>query len=391
MRFLLLILGFSFMIIANAQQPVSPQSDTNGNLFFQVGNVYFEVNPDHGSRIVSFKLDETEFLWTSNLVPDMFGSTAWLSPQDLWGWPPQPQIDTNPYSGGISGNRIVLTSAQASANNSVKFQMRKKFSADLQDTSISISYTIINKSTVAKSFAAWEIMRVPTGGISLFPVNGDITGDLADFFHVENSIAWWDYDSTENNRNKAFADGNLGWTAHIENNRLIHIKQFTDLPSNFPSNKEMEIEYYASPNSNYIEIEKHSDYRQIPVNDSITLSMKWFLRKLPEDISLTENNPDIIKYINSVLASSVNNIKHVKGQDAILIYPNPSPGDIEISGIPAGESLQFTLINVLGETMISRYVTNGDRIELKFLKNGIYLYKLSSRNYINMGKLILKK
>jgi hypothetical protein len=386
----LLIFFCVIMFNSYAQQPITPQKDVNGYFSFQVGNTFFQVNPNHGARITSHKLDGSEFLWVSNKIEDMYGSTCWLSPQSLWGWPPQKQIDTDPYTGGISGNKVILTSGLATAGN-VKFQIRKTFSANLQDSSVSIMYTIINKSTAARSYAVWEIMRVPTGGLSLFPVTGSITGDLAPFFNIQDGIAFWDYDSTENNMNKAFADGNGGWLAHVNNTRLIQIKKFPDTQSNFPASSEKEIEFYAESNMNYNEIEKHTDYKLIPVEDSSSMAMTWFLRKLPDNIPVKEGSSQLVDYVLSVLNSSANYIKTSPSPDiTFTVYPNPSLGEIEFHGPETAQNISFTLMNILGEKVKQATVSSGEKIQLGTLHNGIYLYKLQSEGIIYTGKLIIR-
>jgi hypothetical protein len=390
MRLTFVIIFSVLFFNLQAQQPITPQTDVNGYISFQVGDVFFQVNPKHGARITSLKLKDEEFMHVTNEVADMYGSTAWLSPQNLWGWPPQPQIDTNPYTGGIFGNKVILTSAQATANNSLKFIMRKTFSADLKDSSISISYTIINKSSNARSIAAWEIQRVPSGGLSIFPLNGDITGDLAEFFMIENDVAWWDYDSLENYANKAFADGNGGWMAHIDNKRNINIKKFADAASNFPSNTEMEIEFYAAPGRTYTEIEKHTDYKSVAVNDSTTLSTKWYLRKLPANIAITEGNPAILAYIEGIVNPVANNIKLETSSGKVIVYPNPSSGEIEIRGVQTSSKISFELLNILGKTVMKQMVSPGEKIQLTSFKNGIYLYRIQSAGFLSTGKLILK-
>jgi hypothetical protein len=390
MRFTLVVIFSAFFFNLQAQQPITPQTDLNGYIFFQLGDVFFQVNPKHGARITSLKLKDEEFMHVTNEVADMYGSTAWLSPQNLWGWPPQPEIDTKAYTGGIYGNKVILTSAIATANNNLKFQMRKTFSADLKDSSISISYTIINKSSNARSIAAWEIQRVPSGGLSIFPLNGDITGDLAEFFIIENDIAWWDYDSTETYANKAFSDGKGGWLAHIDNNRLINIKKFADAASNFPSNTEMEIEFYAEPGRTYTEIEKHTDYKSVAVNDSTTLSTKWYLRKLPANIVVTEGNPAILNYIDGIINPVADNIKPEAFTGKLIVYPNPSSGEIEIQGLQAGSKVSFELFNILGKSVVKQMVSPGEKLQLNSLKNGIYLYRVQSPHKLNTGKLIIK-
>jgi len=382
-----------FPILLNAQQAIIPGTDGNGKYFFQVGNVYFQVNSKHGARIDSYTINDEQFLSLDTHVADMYGSTAWLSPQSLWGWPPQDQIDKNAYTGGISGDKVILTSAQATADGgNLKFVMRKTFSADLSDSSVSITYTIINKSSVAKSFAVWEIMRVPASGLSFFPLSGSITGDLNSFFLIQDGIAWWDYKTSETYKNKAFADGKSGWLAHINETRIIHIKKFPDSPSNFPSNKEMEIEFYAEPSRYYTEVEKHTDYKSIPVNDSASMQMKWYLRELPENIEVQEGNANIINYVNSIVNPINTSIstKHILGQ-TFNLYPNPSNGEVKIISLGKVGIVNFEVLNVLGSVVYSKKVISDEILDLHKLEKGVYFYRAYISDVKYTGKLILTK
>lgn len=390
MKLFTLLFASILLINLNAQNPITPQADGNGNYSFEVGNVYFQVNAKHGARINSYTINSEQFLSLDTHVADMYGSTAWLSPQSLWNWPPQAQIDYNAYTGGISGDKVILTSAQATADGgNLKFVMRKTFSADETDSSVSITYTIINKSTVAKSFAVWEIMRVPASGLSFFPISGSVTGDLSSFFMLKDGVAWWDYKSSETYKNKAFADGNGGWLAHINETRIIHIKKFQDTPSNFPS-VEKEIEFYADGSRYYTEIEKHTDYKSIPVNDSAVMQMKWYLRELPENIDVLEGNANIVNYVNSIVNPVHTSVKiNSKNIQQFSVYPNPGNGKLRITSSEFGESISFEVLNVLGSIVYSKKVSSDEILDLQSLEKGVYFYKAYNSSGKYTGKLIL--
>jgi hypothetical protein len=320
-----------------ASQSVTPVLEQNGDYSFTIAGVQVLIDPAHGARIKSYSLNGQEFMHTEQDPgpADMYGSTCWISPQNMWNWPPQAAVDLNAYTGGISGNQLVLTSGQASASGSLYFRIRKTFRADLSDSSFTIQYSIINKSAAAKSFATWEIMRVPTGGLTFFPINGSVTGDLAPAFSVSGGIAWWDYDSTAGIFQKAFADGKDGWLAHADNNRLLHVKKFTDSESNFPLSGgkplEKEIEFWGESGMYYNEIEKHSAYKSIPVNDSAVLSMTWYLRSLPEGVDISEGSASLLGEVQKILNSGSNLNTGISGKFKISIYPNPVTSSLYIS------------------------------------------------------------
>jgi hypothetical protein len=143
---------------------------------------------------------------------------------------------------------------------------------------------------------------------------------------------------------------------------------------------------------NYNEIEKHTDYKLIPVGDSATLTMKWFLRKLPDNIAIRPGNTALVNYVTGVLNRSSNNIEMNSSTDeAITIFPNPSSGEIQFRGAKSGEKLTFQLLNVLGKTVANLEVYYGQTINLQSVENGMYLYRLESAGKTNVGKLIIRK
>jgi hypothetical protein len=79
---------------------------------------------------------------------------------------------------------------------------------------------------MARSFAAWEVMRVPPTGITFFPVNSLVYGEMAPAFEIADGIAWWDFDNNSDYVKKAYADGKDGWMAYVTKDRIIHYKAF---------------------------------------------------------------------------------------------------------------------------------------------------------------------
>jgi hypothetical protein len=124
-------------------------------------------------------------------------------------------------------------------------------------------------------------------------------------------MIWYTHDaaSTLNSgTTKFYADGTLGWFAHIAPNRMILVKKFTDSPlAKKAPGVENEIELYTTNkplnNSDFVEMENQGSYDTIATNDSVSWDMKWFVRKIPDTLTVAVGNPAIVAYINQVLAS----------------------------------------------------------------------------------------
>src|SRR5258708_7975900 len=83
------------------------RSDVKQVLAFD--DVYFEVDPDVGGRVTSFRLGATDILAGPDVDAHNYGSTFWTSPQSDWGWPPPGEVDRDPYAISFEGETLVLT------------------------------------------------------------------------------------------------------------------------------------------------------------------------------------------------------------------------------------------------------------------------------------------
>jgi hypothetical protein len=275
-----------------------PELQADATWVITVGSTQMRINPHHGGRIVSYTLDGEELLHMNPTpgLEDMVGSTCWISPQALWGWPPPFEADQGTYEARLRNDKLILTGpvSVTGGNDPFPFQIVKTFQAKHEDASITILYHIFNRDTVARSFAAWEVMRVPPTGITFFPANSLVYGDMAPAFDIVNDIAWWDIDNKQDYVKKAYADGKEGWMAYYNNDGILHIKQFEDTPSDFPLDEngiplQMELEFWANEEKQYLEIEKHGAYKEIQPGDFAELKIKWLLTSIPDD--LTQVNP----------------------------------------------------------------------------------------------------
>lgn len=133
----------------------------DGKYDIKVGDITMTVNAAQGGKIVSYRLGDKEVL-SQTRMPNSFGSTFWTSPQSEWNWPPVAEYDRKAFKAEVKGNALVLTGEKSERFG---YRVRKEFTADAKNNSISIKYTIINESGETRKVAPWEISRVPNGGI----------------------------------------------------------------------------------------------------------------------------------------------------------------------------------------------------------------------------------
>lgn len=257
-----------------------------GNLVvIKQDNTLMKVDPLEGARIVSFQLEGEEILATKATSPESYGSTFWPSPQSSWGWPPLASIDSKSYTFSISDKKAVFISEKDSA---LGIRVMKTFVPLVNSREIKVVYGIINLTDTIIKLAPWEITRVvPENGIVFFPssdeeyVGSNIFGEIK--VEKEDANTFWRYDSNLiDDHKKSFLFSNEGWMAFAKNNLLL-IKQFEDVNKSQAAPNESEIELYANPNKQYIEIEQQGRYSKIAPNDTLKWSVVWSLHKLNED------------------------------------------------------------------------------------------------------------
>jgi len=370
-------------------QKVTPQLN-GSNCSIQVANVYFEVDPTYGGRITSLKLDTKEILFVDNSA-DNWGSTFWQSPQSAWNWPPSAALNSLAYAGGIKGDSINIISAIDDTYNT-KLKFRKIFYADKSDTSITLKYYMINTGTSSNSFAPWEITRVPVGGMEFFPDSGGITGTLASQYTKIGDVSWLNYTGSSSGI-KCFGNSKENWTAWINSDTSVFIKKFSNVPSGTQASGESEVEYYYAGPGAYYELENQGKYSLINAGDSLKWVMKWYVRKLPKNISKTKGSVDLVNFVRKVVEIQVDtthtSIKKSNAENRVRLSPNPARKQIYISGLDGPASITFT--DIKGRIILTTVITtNQEIISIDKLTEGFYFYNIHGTGINYNGKLITK-
>lgn len=386
----ILITGLFAIFQSQMAQDLAPS--VNGNLYsFSFKGIYFEVDKSFGARISSFKINGSEILFVTRKDANdiLWGSTLWPAPQSVWNWPPSATLDKNAYTAVLKGNSVVMTSG-TDTNSQLVF--RKTFSASEADTSVSIRYVIINKNTGNYNVAAWEVARVPTGGLSFFP-SGDntVTGTLASKVTESKGVRWYQHAASHPNSTKFFSDGSEGWFAHVNKNGVLFLKTFEDVPLNVQAPNEAEIELYLNSATSYIELENQGRYISIPANDSLVYDLKWYLRELPGQIDPAIGDDALLAYVRNLAGSTGASIPNLNQKPFLRVYPNPALSFITLD--TNGKIITwFNMYDVTGALRLSlQDVSTGIQIPLKELPEGVYFYKASIRDSQVSGKILIQK
>ncbi len=246
---------------------------------FQLDQWELEVDPSHGGRIVAARIEGENLLSESSVDPVNYGSTFWPSPQRLWGWPPLPEIDSDPYQIEVSDSTLQLTSPVSSQ---LPLQVTKTFT--IEGSSLAVTYTITNGSSHSLSVAPWEVTRIHPRGTLFYPTgfrqfNPSPFEDL--ITQVRDGLTWFDYDPDIIQTNqKLFADGTEGWIAHWDGTYLL-LKTFEDIPLAAAAPGEGEIEIFVNGAKTYIEMEQQGPYTSLLPTTSLSWKVRWYVTKIP--------------------------------------------------------------------------------------------------------------
>ena len=246
-----------------------------------------------GGRIISYRIGETEFL-TSQSEHENFGSTLWTAPQSDWGWPPYAVLDSMEYSVENIGDIVKMTSKPDYKSG---FQFEKRWRV-IGNHSIQISYFIRNISKKTKTVGAWEVTRVPCGGVAFFPDGGKAKlpeSNLKPNQQIE-GINWLLINHQPiSESQKLYSTASEGWLAYALNSVLL-IKQFPDVRPEDYAPQQGEVEIYINNKKSYIELENHGSWRSLVPGESQSYVVNWVLVNIPKNVKTQSGNKALIDF-----------------------------------------------------------------------------------------------
>jgi len=257
------------------------------------------IDVKNGGRLEEFSLNGENSLSGKKVNPGNWGTSFWPSPQKAWGWPPSQQLDNLAYSVLSDSSEIVLRSQKDPKQS---FVFTKSYKIDATDTSLVVTYTILNDTTVAQKVAAWEISRVAPGGLTFYPSGDEAKrGDLAPLTKDSSGVTWFQYkaETIPTGVPKLLADGKEGWLAQVTNGLLL-VKSFEDVAVSKYAPEEGEIELYANPDHSYIEIEQQGTYVELPAGGQLVYVVRYKLVKLPSSVHVNVGDVDLLKIARSM-------------------------------------------------------------------------------------------
>ncbi|MBX9851690.1 MAG: DUF4380 domain-containing protein [Cytophagaceae bacterium] len=294
----LLLTGFIFILSSCSESkketktPILSKADTVYT--FNFAGQKLSVDPD-GGRIISFQHEGKEMIGPG-------GSTFWTSPQSAWNWPPVKEHQEVAYKDESKGDTLILRSQK---DTTVGVEIIKMIFANLNDSTFTVRYGIVNKNDSTIRVAHWENTRTFKTALIFYPKgNTDSSSSNPVFGKLKLSssdgINWFKYDSSRigdgKTMAKLFADGAEGWIAE-SNDGLLLIKKFKDLSAAEVAPGEGEIEVFSDFGSPFSEMEQQGPYAELKPNETAWWEVTWILRKLPEGVKTEEGNAKLVEVV----------------------------------------------------------------------------------------------
>ena len=286
--------------IETKEEPYSTISTVGDSLYILTyGGLQARVDVKNGGRLEALSLNGENILSGKDVNSNNWGTSLWPSPQSAWGWPPSQQLDNLPYAVISDPTEIIIRSQKDPKQG---FVFNKTYKIDVKDTSLQITYLIINESEVSQKVAAWEISRVAPGGLTFYPSGEESKrGLLAPLTKDSADVTWFEYnmETIPEGVPKLLSDGKEGWMAQVSNG-LLMVKSFEDVPTGKYAPEEGEIEMYANPDHSYIEKKKKKKYVELKAKEELKYIVTYKLVKLPSTVAVKIGDTELLKIARSM-------------------------------------------------------------------------------------------
>lgn len=318
---LVVVWAAAWVVLANAVEPSAIQqpsvklessanSEPSAKAYLQLDSVRLErddlslqVETAVGGRIASLRYRGRELLFSaaSASAGNNWGSTFWLSPQSLWGWPPIAAHDSQPYRVlSLEQDRVTLqspSSPEASITKSVSLAEGRE---------VRLGYEITARQDFAE-VAPWEITRVPRSGLVFYPITeGSVRVAMGQVsYSVDGAgVVWLDMEAeTSPAEGKINANGREGWLAWVVD-RQLYLKVYQPVDQLSQASGEGDVEIYLSGSQPYMELEVQGAAQSLSLGEKLRWRVRWLVRDLPPGLNPEVGSVELVDYVREQLSAA---------------------------------------------------------------------------------------
>jgi hypothetical protein len=276
------------------------EGDAARSLFvLTLDDVRLELDAARGGRVTALRLGERNLLLGAEVDAINYGSTLWTSPQSAWGWPPDPEIDSEPYAGALEGEAVVL---RGPPSPRLGVSIEKRIEVDRARGAFALTYGLVSHVARTLEVAPWEVTRVQPNGLTFF-ATGAGTFAPSDLPAREvGGVTWVHHDAAViTGHQKLFADAAEGWIAHADSDALF-VKTFELVPRAAHAPGEAQIEIYASSFHRYVEVEQQGACEPLAPGAARQWRVEWRVRRLPAAMSRDVGSAGLVRLAREVAA-----------------------------------------------------------------------------------------
>lgn len=242
------------------------------------------VSPERGGRVVDLSYQGRNMLSGHDIDSINYGSTLWISPQNLWRWPPPATLDREPYAVDLKGDTLQLSSK---VDPKFKVQFIKKFWAETSDSSLVLDYTLINRADTAQSLALWEVSRMLKNGrfVALMEEDSTLRSIKPMNWQLSEQLLSLEVPAENDTTNKLYVNGRGSLFYRLDS--LYLFKSFLNLETDEMPPTHQEVEFYIDDTA-YVEVEQHSPYVRLSSDSAFSWRVYWYPRKFSDQVSEVE-------------------------------------------------------------------------------------------------------
>ena len=214
------------------------------------------------------------------------GDKLWPAPQSVWGWPPDPTMDSGTQTVKIlSGNRLQVT-GQKSIKHNLRF--RREITLDATGTGVTFANSVFNLGDKAADWSVWEVAQIDAPDVTILPLHkggkfptGYYTFKDGDPAEGRLKIAGGEIriERDAKRSSKIGSDSPLGWIASEKGGVRFEISHKSEFKANYPDDG-CHLEIYTNPDPlAYVEMELLSPLTTIAPGERLSHSTHWKLTK----------------------------------------------------------------------------------------------------------------
>jgi hypothetical protein len=215
------------------------------------------------------------------------GDKLWPAPQNRWGWPPDPVLDSGLQTVRILKNKHLLVTGQTSTKHGLRFF--REIALDPSGTSVTLTNTMTNTGDKESSWAVWEVAQVDSPDITKMPLHKEKhfpkgyyvfkdADPLPDRLKVVGDEVHLERDSKQSA--KIGGASPQGWLAAEKAGVRFEVSTKVETSRDYPDDG-CALEIYTNPDpAKYIELELLSPLVTLAPGKSTTFTTRWKLSRL---------------------------------------------------------------------------------------------------------------